>query len=1345
MVTAVQDLVAEVLAAWVLRTTEGSRSVRVNLRFVLSETGASEGVRRILEGAQDPGRVYRVRTSADEEAVRYRNQRPPEIDPDATFVFVLFWTPGLPGHEHNGQSLQDLRAVDVRDVLGHDPTFELAAEARVIEQVDAAASGWSEAHTARAREHLRRAWRALTWCLRSRCGGRERSVPFVRGVDAYARFITEALVPAEEWAALDPAARPAAMTRRWGSALVQLQLFQTPELAPVLGVATTTGVAVPSPSKTREDHWEGMLEQLLAENLEYALDPTGLGEAIAGKSALEDQLERLKTVPLCREEAAQTAARGALLRFCHDNDETALRAVEWIFYKDATNRRSPTQGLRGLLMARNQRAPRMSPLDRAREDTLELFKRTLSADGPDINDVQRFVDERCAAGSDGFAALREALEPSGPQESSLVPADVRRAIERAAAGGGWRARDASRIAARWEKLRQRESIDRTVEAPNVLQGVLRLVGQWTADRDEALERPRTILLRYESRAPQSMPVQVSLDPSDPGGLLDTLREFLIKKVEPVVKDERLAGESEEDDADDEAADRLRELTFFVEGEKTGGHEPIGRVEVRIRERAARLWKGSCGKVLVRWQRTLALGDEHVGAHRLLEQVADVLDEAQEASSPEISPVNAAWSAYIASCDERDEVIATIAPIHPAGRRWVDAWAAALASVESSLNSHGARHELNELQQTLYEAIARGDFQSVREIDDRRRQVEARASSAPPPPSTENVRKLLAQNTIVFVSTEGVHQRALLSPHHPLVVRLRILEDELVAEILRCLWAQAWPEAGRRELDDALGQDAWGLPEPMHAWCAWDGAPLVFENWLDGSWAAFARLDSGRQADAASIGVRSVSKIIEQYRCLFPAAADRLRLRVRADREGSWAWRVLDEQLDGDGGFSADVDLLTDLPERRPTAIDTAVLHRQEHIDAFELGMNGASPRVRVRRVVQNAQAAPAHMALVVGEQLDALHAEWKDERPRDPEPLDVWNRAALFAETLPEVRGSEECVRDPDDSLCRLVAIAMGFARNHVGHVVVERHSFDPTRCEAPLKHAQAGAHWLVLASRRPLYRALQQVGDRVTTLLDFRTELERGRAVHVAVGLNAERDRDDLRGLTARLSALLGDVDPAAARAMIRFAQRVAPGLALRAVGSTGGAELVGLLGLLLSANLLEDQSENGIVLSLDQHASLLESRMRGDLLVVRLTERGVGLGVVESKCSAERLDANSAAAVRAAKQVAATLDGLQRFKAQHALTARSRLRLARALVQQGHMRGVEGTNAGDLDELVRRVRDTATEIEIGPSVAHRLLLWSLSAETKDEEASRPEGMVIVRGRTKSLDGFHALVSKFA
>jgi hypothetical protein len=135
-------------------------------------------------------------------------------------------------------------------------------------------------------------------------------------------------------------------------------------------------------------------------------------------------------------------------------------------------------------------------------------------------------------------------------------------------------------------------------------------------------------------------------------------------------------------------------------------------------------------------------------------------------------------------------------------------------------------------------------------------------------------------------SNGHVRRLVLNPHHPLVLRLRLIGDNILATTLQQLWTVGWD---RRTLDDLEGAlDEWGLPEPIHCYGFWDGDPLVFDGWLPGDFALFGRLGAGREVDAQELGVRQTARELERYSSLFPAAADRLRLRLFGDPQGRWA-------------------------------------------------------------------------------------------------------------------------------------------------------------------------------------------------------------------------------------------------------------------------------------------------------------------------------------------------------------------------------------------------------------------------------------------------------------------------
>jgi hypothetical protein len=351
----------------------------------------------------------------------------------------------------------------------------------------------------------------------------------------------------------------------------------------------------------------------------------------------------------------------------------------------------------------------------------------------------------------------------------------------------------------------------------------------------------------------------------------------------------------------------------------------------------------------------------------------------------------------------------------------------------------------------------------------------------------------------------------------------------------------------------------------------------------------------------------------------------------------------------------------------------------------------------------------------------------------------VWDPAVLFDMSLPQVAGVIDLVTGPQDSLSVRAALAMGLAKgSQAGTIPAERQSFDPSRCEVPIVAAQGSAHWLVLASRRPLYRAVQQLGPRVATLLDFKTRLERGRPVHVCISLGARHAPNDMRGLAGRLRDLVGEADAGLAPAVLRRAQKVAPELALRCLGTGGGAELIGLVGLLLAAHWLEEQGREGVALALDQHRGLLTSKRRGDLLRVSEVRGTVRLQVCEAKCSTLPLSPTSAPMQQAAHQIEETIRGLARLGAQHSLSVRTRLELARALVQQAHMLGTSTARAAEMSQLVAQVANPTVPIEVEAG-GHVALGFSLAG---DGEARAPLacGEMRLFGRASTLGRLEAM-----
>jgi hypothetical protein len=334
-------------------------------------------------------------------------------------------------------------------------------------------------------------------------------------------------------------------------------------------------------------------------------------------------------------------------------------------------------------------------------------------------------------------------------------------------------------------------------------------------------------------------------------------------------------------------------------------------------------------------------------------------------------------------------------------------------------------------------------------------------------------------------------------------------------------------------------------------------------------------------------------------------------------------------------------------------------------------------------------------------------------------------------------------VGDPDDQLARDVASVVGLACGATSTVFRERYAFDPTRCERPLRDQQGNAHWLVLASRQPLYRAVQQLGDRIATLLDFYTLVERGRPVHVCVSLNSVHAVDDLKRIDGALAELLQEANPRfTGRALVNAALRLAPGLAMRCAGATGAAHLGGLLGLLLTGEALAEAEPDAIVLSLDQHQSLLGGRGRlGDLLAVSYANGGVRISVGESKFSTGPVDASSGPAEDAKRQIESSIARLRHVSEMHPLSLRVRNTLVRALAHQVHMGAVDEAKLARAEQMIAAVRNPAVPIRIAEVEANAIHVWSVSTETKDVTLGKVgEPSVSVHAREKTLKSFASL-----
>jgi hypothetical protein len=347
----------------------------------------------------------------------------------------------------------------------------------------------------------------------------------------------------------------------------------------------------------------------------------------------------------------------------------------------------------------------------------------------------------------------------------------------------------------------------------------------------------------------------------------------------------------------------------------------------------------------------------------------------------------------------------------------------------------------------------------------------------------------------------------------------------------------------------------------------------------------------------------------------------------------------------------------------------------------------------------------------------------------------------FFQEPVPDLRDYSFLVGDAPDELSRAVAKAVGFAAGQPNQVFRERYSFDPTKCRFPLQRLQANAHWLVLASRQSLYRAVQQCGT--ATLLDFYSATERRRPVHVCVSLDQRNAEQDITRLRLMLEALIGvDIRRPEAESVLASARTLAPGLAIRCIGSTGGVDLSGLVGLLLSAAATEAEGNGGLLLALDQHRDLLTGRGQlSDLLRIRIVDGDVCIDVVEAKFSTGAISLQSPAVIEAQQQVCSTVERLAQFSLEHPLILRTRSRLARAIVHRIHLGASAQDHLKHSKELLEAVLDPEVNILISGSASGSIHAWSVEGTTEETAAILPGGASVrIHSRETTLRQLRAL-----
>src|SRR5262249_12057144 len=379
--------------------------------------------------------------------------------------------------DRNAQSLADLRAFDVSDILADPESFELPAEAAIRARLANAAETWEDGPIrTRVCNHLVAAWKGLRIALRL-APRTDSSLRLVDSLGAYGAYLNRIQVSTPDWDSWPPEERAERLLARLGDALPELRLFRLSALAAVLGAVTRPPNRPESVKKTGEQRWDRILEEMLVENLHWASDHGALADAIAGRRTVHDQIDALVRRGSVKLRSSGGNGAEALERFCQTGDDTALEEVEWLFHEEPNNRRSRSMGLQGLLIARGRGEARVSPIDRLANETESVLGAGLSME--DRAELRRVLDAHRQT-RDGRALLAATLtnvaggEP-GPQSEDFQP--LVNAIVAVSRDTPEKARA---LAERWAAIDATETGD-IVTAPSLLLGLARLLAGDDAD------------------------------------------------------------------------------------------------------------------------------------------------------------------------------------------------------------------------------------------------------------------------------------------------------------------------------------------------------------------------------------------------------------------------------------------------------------------------------------------------------------------------------------------------------------------------------------------------------------------------------------------------------------------------------------------------------------------------------------------------------------------------------------------------------------------------------------------------------------------------------------------------
>src|SRR5262249_28756158 len=142
----------------------------------------------------------------------------------------------------------------------------------------------------------------------------------------------------------------------------------------------------------------------------------------------------------------------------------------------------------------------------------------------------------------------------------------------------------------------------------------------------------------------------------------------------------------------------------------------------------------------------------------------------------------------------------------------------VASVsEGILGAEGSKR-IAERQREMEAALQNGRFDEAQRLA---AEVKAlRDEPRPQAPDPDRVRSLLRLATGLCRGEDGSIQHLILTPFHPIAVRLRALAEDILVAVLSRLWSEGWSEEALDDLDDVLRD--WGLPDPLHIYGFWDG-------------------------------------------------------------------------------------------------------------------------------------------------------------------------------------------------------------------------------------------------------------------------------------------------------------------------------------------------------------------------------------------------------------------------------------------------------------------------------------------------------------------------------------------